>query len=42
MGTKLAWVGLYIVVALKPYVPHADIVGAIIMGIGVVMLVFDK
>ena len=42
MGIKMLWTGLTIIVALSRWVPHADVVGAIIMGIGLCLFLFDK
>lgn len=43
MGVKLNWTGLFIIAAGGAlHVPAADIVGAVIFGIGVVLMWLDK
>lgn len=42
VGIKLLWTGVVIMAALENRVPHADIVGAIFMVIGLVLLWLDK
>lgn len=42
VGIKLLWTGVTIIMALNGYIRHADIVGGILMGIGLVLLWLDK
>jgi len=42
MGIKMLWTGLTIIMALHDRVPHSDVVGAIFMVIGLVLLYLDK
>lgn len=42
ISEKLLWTGLTIIVGLGHYVPHADIVGGIIMTIGLLILLFGS
>lgn len=44
MGSKLLWLGLTIIEAARVLttIPNADVVGAIIMVIGLVLYLIDK
>ena len=42
MGIKLLWTGLTILLVLTHYVSHADVVGGIFMGIGLVLMWLDR
>jgi hypothetical protein len=42
MSSYFLWGGLFCIVALAKFIPVFDLVGAIIMGVGVVLLVLGK
>ncbi len=42
MGIKCLWTGLVIIMAVKGYIPQAQIVGSIFMVIGAVLMWLDK
>lgn len=42
VGVKLNWTGLFIMMASMGKVPHADVVGAVIWAIGIVLMWLDK
>ncbi len=42
VGIKLLWTGIVFVLIAGKYLPHSDIAGAVLMGVGLVLLWLDK